>query len=191
MKLKYLLIFFSLAFPLNSQADVWFADNSGIAGGNYLGIHATFMDYQEDDTTGYEFKVEGGALRIGHEFNDYLAIEGQAGLSNSDNDSGIDTSIEYFVGLYARGNLFLFDPRARIYGLVGVTHAQFTAEVNEDHFRISDSETDTALAYGIGVEVYGNNRNGVNLEYMRYMDGSENGVDYTLDAFNIGYIYRF
>lgn len=190
MKFKYLILSLFLSFPIYSEANEWFADSSGIEGKNYVGIHASFMDYQEDQTN-FEFEVEGGALRVGHEFNNYFAIEAQAGLTNDDDYLGIDTGIEYFVGIYARGNLFLFDPKARIYGLIGVTHAKFTAQLNLDHYSDSVSDTDTALAYGVGVEIYGNSRNGVNLEYMRYMDGSENDIDYTLDSINVGYIHRF
>lgn len=191
MKFKSLLVSSVLLFPFHSQADVLFADSSGIEGNNYIGIHASLMDYQEDNTTGYEFEVEGGAIRVGHEFNNYLAIEGQIGLTNDDEYLGVDTGIDYFVGLYARGNLFLFNPSARVYGLIGVTHAKFTATLSDDHFSISDSESDTALAYGVGIEFYGNSRNGINLELMRYMDGKENDIDYTLDAVNLGYIHRF
>ena len=191
MKFKYLLASSLLFTPLLSQADVLFAENSGIEGKNYVGIHASFMNYHEDDPSDFEFEVEGGAIRVGHEFNNYFAIEGQAGLTNEDEYSGVDTGIDYFVGLYARGNLFLFDPKARVYGLIGVTHAKFTATLDTDHFSTSESDTDTALAYGLGVELYLDSRNGLNLELMRYMDGSEDDIDYTLDSFNIGYIHRF
>ncbi len=107
MKFKYLILSLFLSFPIYSEANEWFADSSGIEGKNYVGIHASFMDYQEDQTN-FEFEVEGGALRVGHEFNNYLAIEAQAGLTNDDDYLGIDTGIEYFVGhLCARQSLLI------------------------------------------------------------------------------------
>lgn len=184
MKLRWSLLFLALLLPLTANAEI-FAESSGISGSNYFGVNLQGLRFSEDD---FNINETGFGLRVGHEFGNYLAVEGQAaaGLDN-DTSMGIEVGIDYLVGIYLRGNMFLWDPRARLYGLVGVTRGKITAEA----FGLSDSMTDTEMSYGIGFEFYGDERNAVNLEFMRYMDGEDDGVDYEVDAFNLGYTHRF
>jgi len=185
MKLRWSLLFLVACFPLTSNAEV-FADSSGISGNAYFGVHMGGLRYEEDNFDAHEV---GAGMRLGYEFNDYFGLEGQvnAGLTNDDVFGVGDIGIDYLASLFVRGNLFLWSPQARLYGLIGVTHGKITAEA----FGISDSLTDTEMSYGLGVELYGNSRNAVNLEVIRYMDGEDDGIDYNVDAFNLGYIHRF
>jgi hypothetical protein len=43
----------------------------------------------------------------------------------------------------------------------------------------------------LGIELYGDDRNAVTLEWIRYADGDVNNVDYKLESANIGYVHRF
>jgi len=185
MNVKHIILSALFLFPMVADAEI-FADNSEIEGSNYFGINFLGLKYEED---ALDFHETGAALRLGHEFNSYFAIEGQigAGLTDDKLFGVVDIGVDYLVGLYARANVFLWSPSARLYALVGVTHGKITAEA----FGISDTLRDTELGYGVGVELYGNSRNAINLELMRYMDGEDDGFDYTVDAFSIGYIHRF
>ncbi len=184
MKLRWSFIFLAFLLPLSAHAEI-FAEGSGISGSNYFGINISGLNYSEDD---FDVNETGLGLRLGHEFGNYFAVEGHAVAGIEDDSSqGVDISIDYLAGVYLRGNIFLWDPRARLYGLVGVTTGKVTAKA----FGLSDTTTDTELGYGLGFEFYGDSRNAVNLEFMRYMDGEDSGVDYEVDAFSLGYTHRF
>jgi opacity protein-like surface antigen len=185
MKLRWFLLCVFSFFPLASQGEI-FADSSGISGNGYVGIHYSGLRYEED--TSFKAHQPGAIFRVGYEIGDYLGVEGQLGSGlHDDNINGVSIGVDYLASIYLRGSIFLWDPQARLYGLVGVTRGKVTAKA----FGLSSSLTDTEMSYGIGVELYGNSRNAFSLEFMRYLDGEDNGVNYTVDAFNIGYIHRF
>lgn len=186
MKLSHVVLSLSLLFPLFAEANEWFADSSEIEDKNYVGIQVASAGFDEGigDTHGL-------ILKVGHEFNNYLAIEGHLGSYTSEQLSGFSDGdkirVEYVAGIYGRGNLFIFDPSARIYGLIGVTYSSVSVKVSG----VSESAQEAELSYGIGIELYGNSRNGINLELIRYSDGRINDLDYTFDSMNLGYIHRF
>lgn len=184
MKLRWSFLFLLFLIPLNAQAEI-FAENSGISGSNYFGVQLSGLRFNEDEFNTHESAV---SMRVGREFGNYLAVEGHAvaGLEN-DTSQGVEVSIDYLVGVYLRGNMFLWDPRARLYAMAGVTHGKITATA----FSLTDKTTDTELGYGFGFEFYGDKRNGVNIEFMRYMDGDEDGDNYEVDSISLGYIHRF
>lgn len=187
MKFRWSLLFLVLFFPFAAHAEV-FADSSGISGNNYFGVNLSGLRYSEQDSE-VDTHETGLGLRFGHGFGDYLAVEGHA-VAGLDDDvilGGLRIGIDYLLGVYLRGNMFLWDPRARLYGLVGVTRGKLTAEA----LGLTDTLTDTEMSYGVGFEFYGDDRNAINLEYMRYLDGEDNGFDYDVDAFSIGYTHRF
>ena len=53
------------------------------------------------------------------------------------------------------------------------------------------NESDVAPGFGLGLELYGNTRNAVTLEWMRYADGDISNVDYKIESVNLGYLHRF
>jgi hypothetical protein len=185
MNVKQIILSSLFLFPMMANAEI-FADSSGIEASNYFGISFLGIKYEED---ALDFHETGMALRLGHEFNSYFGIEGRLGTGLTDDKKFgfMDIGVDSIVGIYARGSIFLWSPRARLYALVGATRGKITAEA----FGLSDTLTDTEIGFGLGVEMYGNSRNAINLELMRYMDGEDEGVDYTLDAFSIGYVHRF
>lgn len=185
MNVKQIILISSMLLPLNAYSAV-FADASGIDGSNYFGVSALGIRYHEDLV---DFHDTGFALIGGHEFNDYFGVEGRVGTGlTGDKISGIvDVGVDYLVSIFARASIFLWDPHARLYVLAGMTHGKLTAEA----FGLSSSLTDSELGYGLGFEFFGDNRNAVNLEFIRYIDGEDQGIDYNVDAFSIGYTHRF
>lgn len=185
MKLRWFLLSIFCSFPLVSNAEI-FADSSGISGKSYFGVHYSFLNYEREG--GFDAQHQALGLRVGHEFIDYLGVEGQfLGGLRDDDIAGYRFGVDYLAGAYVRGNMFLWDSRARLYGLLGMAYGKSSGS----QFGISTSSTDTGLSYGMGVEFYGDSRNAVSLELMRYLDGEDNGVNFDIDAFNIGYIHRF
>jgi hypothetical protein len=139
--------------------------------------------YKEDDSNA-DFRGSGLIARGGREFSRYFAIEGHFGIFSGDTVDDTTYQIDYMTSLFVRGNLFLFDDRARIYLMQGFTY--FTGDV--PRFK---GEDDVALAFGLGLELYGNERNAITFEAMRYADGELHNVDYKIDSINIGYLHRF
>ena len=184
MKLRWLLLFIFCAFPLTSSAEI-FAENSGITGNWFFGVQFSGLGYEEP---GLDFQEPGGGLRLGYELFDHVGVEGHfvAGLHNDD-IGGIAYGVDYVTGVFVRGSIFLWDPRARLYVLGGVSRAK----VSRTAFGLTTSNTFTEPSYGVGLEFYGNSRNAVSLEFLRYLDGDEGGVNFEVDAFNLGYIHRF
>jgi hypothetical protein len=182
MKLRWSFLFLLFLFPLTASAEI-FAESSGITGNRYFGINVSALRYQEDGRDAHEPAI---GARYGHAFNDYLAVEGHvaAGLENDSIEYGdVTVGIDYLAGIYLRGNMFLWDSRARLYGLIGITYGKITVE----EYNIENQDTDTELGYGVGLELYGDARNAVNAEIIRYMDGN----NYEVDAFTLGYTHRF
>lgn len=165
-----------------SQAEI-FADGSGIEGNNYFGVSIGSPQYKEDNTNA-DFRAAGLIARGGREFFKYIAIEGHFGIFSGDTIDGNEYKIDYMASLFGRGNLYLFDDRARAYLLLGMTY--FSGDVP----RFKD-ESDISPAFGLGLELYGNERNAITLEVIRYADTDLHNVDYKIDSINLGYQHRF
>jgi hypothetical protein len=78
----------------------------------------------------------------------------------------------------------LFDPRIRLYALGGVT--RFSGNV--PGFR---DVGETGMAYGLGVELYGDEYNALTLEWLRFAVGDIHNVDYRLESAGLGFVHRF
>ncbi|MCU7948113.1 MAG: hypothetical protein KZQ72_15985 [Candidatus Thiodiazotropha sp. (ex Cardiolucina cf. quadrata)] len=50
---------------------------------------------------------------------------------------------------------------------------------------------ETSLGYGLGIELYGHERNALTLEWIRYADNDIHNVDYKVESVNLGYLHRF
>ena len=102
-----------------------------------VGVNLQALRYSTDPE--FNTHESGLGLRLGREFGNYLAVEGHVGIGlDNDTSAGVEVGIDYLAGIYLRGNMFLWDPRARLYGLVGVTHGKTTSEA----FGLSDTTTD-------------------------------------------------
>ena len=188
MKLRWLLLFVFGSFPLVSNAEL-FADSSGISGNGYIGVHLSGLRYEQSN--GYNMHEPALGIRGGYEIANHFALEGQltTGLHDDEIAGIVTVGVDYLAGLYLRGNIFLWDPRARLYVLAGATHGKITEEVIGS--TAADTKKETDPSYGLGFEFYGDARNAVSIEFMRYLKGDNDGVNYNLDTFNLGYVHRF
>lgn len=162
---------------------------SAMAGG-YWGLSAGYTLYEEE-YQGLEEDVDLGMASVvgGYQFNDWIAIEGRAGTSNSRSVDvlgvDVDVKIDYYVSALAK--VGYLKGAARPYVVVGATHGEITAgargyEVNE---------SDTAFSVGAGVELYGNDTTAVTFEYLYAMDGEVDGVDYKAQQLSLGFVHHF
>jgi hypothetical protein len=156
---------------------------AGIEGNRYIGVMVSSPHYKEDDSSA-NFRSQGLLARGGFEFNPFLAVEGQIGLFGEDSDGDSDYQIEYLMSIYARGNLPLANKRTRFYALGGVT--RFSGKVPG-----FSSVDETAIGYGLGLELYADEQNALTLEWLRYAVGDIHNVDYTLESASLGFVHRF
>ncbi|MET0072390.1 MAG: porin family protein [Candidatus Thiodiazotropha sp.] len=156
---------------------------AGIEGYRYLGAMVSSPQYKEDDSN-VDFRSAGLLVRGGIELNELLAVEGHFGIFGEDVVDEGSFQIEYLASIYARGNIPLIGQRIRLYGLAGLTH--FSGDV--PGFRNVD---ETGLGYGVGIELYGDERTALTLEWLRHAVGDIHNVDYTLESASLGFLYRF
>ncbi|MET0026977.1 MAG: outer membrane beta-barrel protein [Candidatus Thiodiazotropha sp.] len=183
MRVTSIVVGMGLLFSsMLAQAEI-FADGTGYEGDNYFGVMVASPRFEFDDS-GDEFRGTGMFARAGREFFKYAAVEGHFGIFSSDTVDGENYQIEYMASLFGRGNIFLFDDRARAYALAGMTY--FAGDVPG-----WNSVSETSFSYGLGVELYGGSRDAVSLEWIRYADEDIHNQDYTIESVNLGYIHRF
>lgn len=155
-------------------------------GGLYYGVLGTGVIY-EDDTVDDQWRPVGLTAKLGQRFTDRLAIEGRVGTTTDDTQSVLGVDVDLKVDYYASafGRFDVTTGAAKLYGLAGVTHGKLSADA--DTLGIGDSESDTGLSYGVGLDLYGNEHLAVTVEYIRHIDDD----DYTIDAANLGFTYSF
>jgi opacity protein-like surface antigen len=155
----------------------------------FFGIEVGQMELDPDDGENFEFPA--GTGRVGYHFTDWLGVEGRAGFTGEDGVGDVDVRIPYFVSALARVGWLPADRGFGVYGLAGVTQAKFEASTDFFGIEVGNDETDDGFSFGGGVELYFDERNGLNVEYMRYLDGELDGVDYELNHIGVGYVRRF
>lgn len=130
----------------------------GVSLGNYT-IDQRDAGGSSEDTTDF-----GG--RLGYHFGDFIGIEARAGVDTGGFSGDNDTDTEY-VGLFGRFDLPF--EKTNVYLLLGAS------EVRVDGEEVDSDEYDS-VAGGIGIELYGNERSALTLEYMTYSDDAYSGL---------------
>ncbi len=113
-------------------------------------------------------------LKLGYGFNDFLGMEFHLGRDFKRDRADTEDGVQYFAAL-VRGNLPF--ERINVYGLLGI------ASVNADFANIDGSYTNGSV--GVGVELYGNQRTAIGLEWMQY------GFDDRYRTAGIGLVHHF
>ena len=151
--------------------------------GYYAGVTLSTLHYEESGNG--TAKPSAIGVKIGREINKYLAIEGRFGTGISDDNmgnTGINVSLDYSLGAYAKGILPL-TPRIALYGLAGVTYAELSASAGG--LRVGGSDSD--FSYGFGADFGIGATTSVNVEWARVFEGSS----YKLDAISVGLNFKF
>jgi hypothetical protein len=183
MKVTNIVIGTGLLFSsMLAQAEI-FADDTGYERDNYFGVMLASPHFRLDDGD-VDFRGTGLFVRGGKEFFKYIAIEGHFGVFGADEVGGNEYQIEYMASLFGRGNLFLFDSRARAYLLAGMSY--FAGDVPGE-----SGASESSPSFGLGVELYGNSRNSISLEWIRYLDDEIRDDGFTIESINLGYLHRF
>lgn len=151
---------------------------------NYLGIQIDRSEFDQERVK--NFKNNNIKLKLGREIIDFLAIEGHAAIT-TDEAQEVPFKVDSmnYLGVFVRGNLPF--ERVTVYGLAGIGRL----DVNSSGANGLLNGNKTSFAFGVGVEIYGNETTAVGLEYMRYIDSEVNGRDLNFDTIGIGLIHHF
>ena len=168
--MKKILLVIALAFFYNSPS---FAAGQGES---YGGLQYAIVEVDFDGIG----DVEPTALvgKLGHFFNDNIAIEGRLGIGLQDDDIfGVDVEIDSLFGVYGVFHASS-SSETTFYGVLGYTDAE--AEFSGPGGSAEGDESSFSFGFGVNIS-------GLNIEYMSYID--EDDTDAT--AISIGYVTRF
>jgi len=153
----------------------------------YWGVMLGKTEYEDPSADLSLLSLTG---RLGYEFGSYLSVEGRLLFSGAESKTGVvdDLRVEYLGNVSAKVNIPFGDAKkVNLYGVVGYSGWKITYDLagTDTYF------TDNGASYGVGIDLFADGINGLNLEWLRYADSKVNGVEYTLDSFAIGYVRRF
>jgi len=130
-----------------------------------------------------DFEPTGLLGKVGYFGSENVAIEGRFGIGLQDDSQNVggvldvDFDIEHLCGVY--GVLYLDASNdTSFYGVIGFSQAKGKLSA----LGVSDSDSESGLSYGFGVNI-----KSLNLEYMNYLDED----DLEVTAIAIGYVSRF
>ena len=172
-----------LLTALISAASPVLAQQKGLYGGVMVGNHRY-------ETLDFGFDMLAVTGRLGYEFTRNLAAEGRVAVSLEGSSRSADAQADLLLGAYGKFSWYpsrdmLFD----VYGLVGFSGAQMTVQLAEGTDEADDD--DVGLSFGVGMDFFADEKHGINLEWVRYLDGTLFDENYTLDHWGVGYVRRF
>jgi hypothetical protein len=159
----------------------------------YAGIALGSLRYAQSNLSDY--RMTDHRVVIGKQLNAHFAAEIHLGNSATDtqNVTGVPVTLQvdnYMAG-FLKASFNLVNPasyvdRVRLYGLFGASRVKTTS----DDTLVSRSGVQTSAALGIGIEAIADNL-ALQLGYTRYVNGSANSHDYSLDSLYLGVVYEF
>ena len=162
----------------------------------YIGLGYSYMNVNtKDNPNDYNVDLQGDAITIlaGYNINQYFALEGRYTRTIGDLNLDVDASNADIGGKYIgdMSNIALYlkpmysSDIVTLYALLGVGHL----DIIDDE----DNKFQWGLGFSIdaGKDIIGNNDITFFMDYIRFNDESEYGVDQVIDAFNFGLSYKF
>ncbi len=154
----------------------------------YWGVMIGSTDYEVRGSRLYVTSLNG---RVGWDFLSWLAVEGRFLTSDSSSSSSLNVNgfkIPYMGTAFAKFSLPANrTSRAKVYALAGYSVGRLEFEEAGTNVFFDAS----GPAYGVGVEIFADDKNGLNIEWARMVDDSDGGDDYTITQIGIGYVRRF
>lgn len=158
-----------------------------------MGANYSFLTAEDP---AIDLDADAVTIKAGYNFNDILGVEARYGVGVSDDSGdvqGIDVKYEMdeVYGAYLTATLpnkTMFKP----YVLVGYTSVGSEFEITylsgpNTYTTINDSDSETGVSYGAGLNVNFTENFTGNIEYASLVDEGE----LTVDGFSLGLAYRF
>ena len=151
--------------------------------GFYLGLaySATQIDIDGIDDGGFALGGEDAdsfMVQAGYKFNPYIAVEARYWNGNN----GVDA-----YGLYAKP-MYPVSESFDVYALLGYGNA---AAEPTDGYIGNMSLDDSTFQWGLGASYAFTDSFAVFADYVELYNSDYNGIDYSLDAVNLGVTYQF
>ena len=183
MKNKSLIVVAMLSF-----FGALYGTAASAANQTYFGVQYAQVDEDE-----FDLEPTAAVFRVGSMTNQGYGYELRigTGLDGDDRtetifpfgDVNVDLEIDNLIGFY-----LLAEGRAgpaSVYGIIGYTKVDFTLELEAGGLTADDSDDESDLSYGFGVNFGDSNRVRFNIEYMQYLD--KNDVD--ASAISLGVVF--
>lgn len=139
-------------------------------GNRYVGASIGFMDVELGGAS-KDAKINQFVGRVGGYVNDYIALEGRAGVGvTGETIDGVDVDLRYLVGAYVRAGVPL-KHELFPYLLLGFTRADFEAKAGG--LSSNSAETDSSLGIGLDANLGGLS---LSLEYASFVDKDGAGL---------------
>lgn len=158
-------------------------------------VGAAYGQFKYKQTNLDDFSLSEHRLILGKQLSRVFALEVHIGNSSSNTQlvSGVPVTLSidnYVAGFLKLNATYAFEDwnynRLRLFALIGGTRVESTST---DPVTSSKGTQNSASA-GVGVEIFHDNI-GIQLGYTRYVNGSSNSNDYSLDSLYLGIIYQF
>lgn len=140
------------------------ADSSMPNPNQYFGVTISVAEIEPDNGV-TDDEIANINLKAGYDFFKFLSVEVHLGGSGD----------VYYTGGFLRGNLPL--NRINLYGLAGAAY------VDDSDNKFGDSYFEPA--FGIGIELYGNDTTALTAEYIQY------GFDDVYSMIGVGLVHHF
>ena len=161
----------ALAILLISQAA--YAETGNNYFGANIGIFFAEEDYVNNNMVP-DWKAVNLAIRVGHNYNRYFAIEGHLSIAGDDTNviGGTSATLDkkYGMGLYLRGNYWFENNKTNIYVLAGVSHTRMDTTLQGS--TVYDTTND--LSGGFGLDYYFNENTAINIEWLEIIHRESN-----------------
>lgn len=178
-----------LAAPASAQSVFGGAETYGSLG---------YTQYRIDDSAEgvdvEDLDIEFGAVtgRLGAKFNPYFGAEGelQVGVNDyEENLGGVQVSggLNYSASVFAVGYLPV-SPQFDVFARLGIGVTEVEAEASGFGQSVSEDESGTTFAYGLGAQYFFDGLNGVRADYTRY-DGEDSSAE--ADSLSLSYVRKF
>ncbi len=151
----------------------------------YYGLALGGIEYSE---SGFNTSLTTFSGRFGYAINENLDVEGRYITATSGTDGDAKLSINSMGSALVKYKIFLRpDHRVNVHGFLGTTVARTTARNSSGHSTV----TNGGLSFGVGSDLYVDDKRGINIEWIRYLDAEARHEEFSMDYLGIGYIQWF
>jgi opacity protein-like surface antigen len=162
-----------------------FAANSAVAEVGFAGGGLGFLDAEVTDDE--SANLTALTFRLGADLNEYFSGELRMGFGLAENtvhigDDEFDVRLKNLRGVYIRAG---YPTSETFYPYIIVGHT--TLKIEESLGSLTESDTDSDVSFGAGVDLHMSERSTLNIEFIRYYD--KDGAE--IRGINAGVAFNF